>query len=125
MPEKIVISTLPKTWILDLDGTIVKHNGYKLDGEDTFLPGAEAFLKSVPPEDRIIFLTSRKAEYRCMTEKFLREHEIRFEHLICEMPYGERILINDRKPSGLKMTVAVNPERDEFMDVIFEADELL
>ena len=60
-----------------------------------------------------------------MTEKFLREHEIRFEHLICEMPYGERILINDRKPSGLKMTVAVNPERDEFMDVIFEADELL
>ena len=125
MPEKIVISTLPKTWILDLDGTIVKHNGYKLDGEDTFLPGAEAFLKSVPPEDMIIFLTSRKAEYRCMTEKFLREHEIRFAHLICEMPYGERILINDRKPSGLKMTVAVTPERDEFMDVIFEADELL
>jgi len=23
------LSSLPKTWIIDLDGTILKHNGYK------------------------------------------------------------------------------------------------
>lgn len=27
--NEIVISQLGHTWILDLDGTIVKHNGYK------------------------------------------------------------------------------------------------
>ena len=31
------LSKLPHTWILDLDGTIVKHNGYKLDGKDSLL----------------------------------------------------------------------------------------
>ena len=39
--NEIVMSTLPKTWILDLDGTVVKHNGYKIDGEDTLLSGAK------------------------------------------------------------------------------------
>ena len=44
----LVLSTLPKTWILDLDGTIVKHNGYKMDGVDTLLPGVPLLLHSMP-----------------------------------------------------------------------------
>ena len=47
MKNKIRVSSLGKTWILDIDGTIVKHNGYKIDGEDSFLPGAEEFLKNI------------------------------------------------------------------------------
>ncbi len=39
MAEKLILSTLPKTWIFDLDGTLLRHNGYKLDG-NTF-PGRE------------------------------------------------------------------------------------
>ena len=42
--ERMVLSTLPKTWILDLDGTVVKHNGYKLDGKDTLLIRAKEYL---------------------------------------------------------------------------------
>ena len=34
---KLVLSGLPHTWVLDLDGTIVLHNGYKMYGEDVFL----------------------------------------------------------------------------------------
>lgn len=34
------MSSLDHTWILDLDGTILKHNGYKIDGKDSFLDGA-------------------------------------------------------------------------------------
>ena len=34
MEEELILSTLPKTWIFDLDGTLVKHNGYKEDGID-------------------------------------------------------------------------------------------
>lgn len=125
MREKIVVSALPKTWILDLDGTIVKHNGYKLDGRDTLLPGAMEFLGGISDQDMVIFVTSRTEECRAQTESFLRENGIRYNYIVFGAPYGERILINDRKPSGLRMAVAVNPERDCFTDVVFEVDEKL
>ncbi|MGO4945314.1 hypothetical protein ACTQ50_02730 [Blautia sp. Sow4_E7] len=110
--KDLILSTLGHTWILDLDGTIVKHNGYKIDGVDTFLPGSKEFLSSLPDKDMVIFLTSRKEEYREITENFLKENNIRYDHIIYGAPYGERILINDDKPSGLKMSVAITGERD-------------
>lgn len=121
--DKLILSSLGHTWILDLDGTIVKHNGYKIDGQDTFLDGAEAFLKSLPGQDRIIFLTSREEKWKEPTERFLREHGIRFDCILYDMPYGERILLNDCKPSGLKMGYAVNRERDNFQALKVVIDE--
>ncbi len=123
MGNMYTVSSLGKTWILDLDGTIVKHNGYKIDGIDTLLEGAEAFLKEIPDKDMIILITSRKEKYREMTERFLQEHQIRYDFIIFEAPYGERILVNDRKPSGLDMSVAINTNRDEFMQDTFVVDE--
>ncbi len=117
--DKLVLSTLGHTWILDLDGTIVKHNGYKIDGEDSFLPGAEGFLKSIPEKDMIVFLTSRTDEYRDATESFLKKNGVRYEHILFNAPYGERILINDDKPSGLKTGYSINKKRDEMLDVMF------
>ena len=112
--ERMVLSTLPKTWILDLDGTLVKHNGYKLDGTDTLLAGAKEYLAELPEEDRIVILTSREERYREETLKFLKESGIRYDEILFEMPMGERIVVNDRKPSGLSMAVAVNVERNQF-----------
>lgn len=109
---EIEMSDLPKTWILDLDGTIVKHNGYKIDGKDSLLDGAEEFLSQIQEEDMVIFVTSRKMEFRESTEEFLRKNQIRFDHIIYEAPYGERILVNDRKPSGLDMAYAINTTRN-------------
>ena len=123
MEDKIKVSALGKTWILDIDGTIVKHNGYKVDGIDTFLPGAKEFLKNIPNNDKIIFITSRSLEYKEITEKFLIENGIIYETIIYELPYGERILINDKKPSGLKTSLAFNTERDVFLNCKFEIDE--
>lgn len=123
--ETIKLSPLGHTWILDIDGTIVKHNGYKIDGEDTLLDGAAKFLASISEDDMIIFVTSRTEEYRKPTEDFLRKNNIRYDHIIFGAPYGERILINDRKPSGLDMSVAVNTERDVFFTKKFEIDENL
>lgn len=125
MSEHIKVSPLGKTWILDLDGTIVKHNGYKLDGYDTLLPGAKDFLTNIQPEDMVIVVTSRKEESRGMTEEFLNEQGIRYDHIIFSAPYGERIVVNDRKPSGLRMALAVNTERDKAADIVFEVDETL
>ncbi len=120
--DQLVLSLLGHTWILDLDGTIVKHNGYKIDGYDSFLDGAKEFLDSIPEGDMIIFLTSRKETERQQTEKFLAENGVRYEHIIFGVPYGERILMNDRKPSGLEMAVAVNVERDIFSERSFVID---
>ena len=114
MEEKMILSTLPKTWIFDLDGTLVIHNGYKEDGTDTLLAGAAEYLAEIPKEDRIIILTSRTEEYREMTVQFLKKNGIRYDEILFDMPFGERILVNDRKPSGLDMAVAVNLHRDIF-----------
>lgn len=112
--ETLVLSTLSKTWIFDLDGTLLKHNGYKLDGHDTVLEGAAEYLQKIPEGDKIILLTSRTEEYRQMTVDFLKAAGIRYDVIMFDMPMGERILVNDRKPSGLDMAVAWNMERNRF-----------
>lgn len=111
--NEIVLSSLEHTWILDLDGTLVKHNGYKMDGRDSLLNGARSFIDSIPAEDYIIILTSRKEKYRNITEHFLQEHHIRYDVIIFDIPYGERIVLNDCKPGGLKTSIAINMERDK------------
>ena len=125
MAEYIKVSPLGKTWIFDLDGTVVKHNGYKIDGKDTFLEGAKEFLAQLPENDLIIFVTSRTDNERQLTEQFLSENHIRYDHIIYNAPYGERILVNDKKPSGLETALAFNTSRDSFLDVIFEVDDSL
>ncbi len=114
MKDKIIMSTLPKTWIFDLDGTLLKHNGYKLDGKDSILPGVKEYLASIPQDDRLIILTSRTEEYRDSTIRFLEDEGIRYDEILFNMPFGERIVVNDRKPSGLETAVAFNIDRDCF-----------
>lgn len=126
MTEKnLVLSTLGHTWILDLDGTIVKHNGYKIDGADTFLQGAEDFLKNIPAKDMIIFVTSRTEEYRALTEKFLAENKIRYDAIIFNAPLGERIIMNDNKPQGLVTALALERRRDVWDNLTVTEDESL
>ena len=123
--QKIVLSNLGHTWILDLDGTIVKHNGYKIDEDDSFLPGVKDFLANIPLDDMVIFLTSRTDDYVESTKDFLQRNGIRFDHIIFNVPYGERILINDDKPSGLNMGIVINQKRDEQLSFIIEINKRL
>ena len=125
MSDPLVLSALGHTWILDLDGTVVRHNGYKTDGQDTFLEGALPFLQNIPADDMIIFLTSRTEEFREQTLRFLRDNGVRYDYIIFGAPYGERILVNDDKPSGLAMAYAVRLERDAPVDVSVRCDETL
>lgn len=104
-------SDLNKTWIFDLDGTLLKHNGYKNGGEE-LLPGVKEFFSKISKDDRIVILTARDTKYQQITEKFLNDNEIRFDHIIYDLPIGERILFNDKKPSGLKTAYAYNLDRD-------------
>ncbi|WP_298022568.1 hypothetical protein [uncultured Dysosmobacter sp.] len=122
-PIELPLSPLGHTWILDLDGTLVKHNGYKLNGHDSFVDGAKEFLDRIKPQDMVILLTSRTEDVRAETEFFLRENGVRYDAIIYNAPYGERILINDDKPSGLRMAVAVEKERDSGLKLQIIEDE--
>ncbi len=53
-PEELRLSPMAKTWILDIDGTLVVHDGPYIMGKDVFLPGAREFLESIPKRDTII-----------------------------------------------------------------------
>lgn len=113
MHEQILkLSTLNHTWIIDLDGTLVEHNGYKT-GEDKLLDGAYEFMHSIPENDYILIITARELDAKEKTENFLNRNGIRYNQILFEMPMGERILINDNKPSGLKCALALSPERNQ------------
>ena len=114
MENELTLSTLPKTWFFDLYGTIVKHNGYKDDGKDTLLSGVKEYLAALPEEDRVILITSRTEDCRELTLKFLNDSHVRYDEILFNLPMGERIVVNDRKPSGLDMALAVNINRDQF-----------
>jgi hypothetical protein len=118
------LSNLPKTWLIDLDGTIVKHNGYK-EGGDKLLEGVREFFENVSEQDVVIILTSREAKYKDETINFLKTNNIRFDHIIFDLPYGERILINDMKESGMLTAHAINKKRDEPLDIFIKTDHQL
>jgi hypothetical protein len=109
------ISTLPHTWIFDIDGTLLKHNGHK-EGGDQLLSGVREFWAQIPDQDTIILMSAREEIYANKTVEFLRINGIRFNQVIFGVAKGERILINDIKPSGLTTAYAVNVERDRGLD---------
>lgn len=117
-------SCLAKTWLVDVDGTILKHNGH-LNGGDILLDGAKNFIENIDPRDKIILMTARREMYKDDLEIFLKLHEIRFDIIIYDATCGERILINDKKPSGLDMAYAINVERDGKLEVSYRINERL
>ena len=119
------LSTLAKTWILDIDGTLVMHNGYKIDGHDTLLDGVKEFFEKISSDDKVVLLTARQEKYLPALKEFLKANNIRYDYLLTDMPMGERILVNDRKPSGLDMAFAINKNRDENLDIVYKINEEL
>jgi hypothetical protein len=124
-PEEIRLSPMPKTWILDLDGTLVVHDGPFIMGKDEFLPGAKEFLESIPDRDMIILLTARLEYEKAHTLRFLKENHVRYDHIIFGAGEGERIMINDNKPDGLVTAYAVSTKRDRFCRTRFVTDQNL
>lgn len=120
--EDLKLSSLPKTWIFDLDGTILVHNGYK-NGGDRILPGVKEFFDKIPETDHILILTARKEEVLESTIEFLKDNGIRYTNILADIPFGERILLNDMKDSGLKTAYAVNLKRDEGLNFSVYIDE--
>jgi hypothetical protein len=66
----------------------------------------------IPAQDFVVLLSARPKECMPATLAILERHDIRYDHAIFGVPTGERIVINDRKPSGLATAIAMNISRD-------------
>ena len=112
MPTLPRLSDLPKTWLIDVDGVIFPHNGYLDCASETPLPGVLDFFHGLSDRDEVVLLSARTERLREQTEEELRRWGIRFNTLLLGLPVGERILINDKKPGGLRTAWAVSVARD-------------
>lgn len=112
---ELILSCLSKTWLIDIDGVILKHNGYK-QNDEILLPGVIEFWQQISPEDYVILLTARAVELRESTLEIIAQHGLRYNVAIFGVPAGERICINDKKPSGLLTSYAMNLLRDRGLD---------
>jgi len=109
--QTLTLSTLPHTWLIDVDGTVLRHNGYK-SGQDDLLPGVADLWARIPEDDFIVLLTARTEAERASTLAVFDQNGLRFDCAIFGLPTGERVLINDSKPSGVQTALAVNVKRD-------------
>jgi hypothetical protein len=118
---------LPRTWFLDFDGTLVLHDSHKSD-VDSVLPGTYDFFRQfVKKNDRVVITTARDCEHRERISLFMIAHGFRCDEILCGLPTGPRIVINDRKPDGSTTAHSVNLERDsgirpEDLDYAFYQD---
>ena len=106
------LSLLPKTWLIDLDGTIIFHNSH-ICADNILLDKVADLWKIIPKKDKIILLSAREKKYSIKTINFLKKNKLRYDHIIFGLNVGERIVVNDKKPDGLKTALAINLKRNE------------
>jgi hypothetical protein len=114
--DKITLSPLRKSWFIDLDGTVLVHNKDVSKFDDQVIEKSLEFLSSIR-EDFIVFTTSRESKYKNKTEDFLEKNNIKYDVIIYDLPYGERLIINDNKPSGLVTAYSISVERNKGIDL--------
>ncbi|CUW97786.1 MULTISPECIES: hypothetical protein [Agrobacterium] len=112
MSGPVRISELGSTWFIDLDGTVFAHNGHLSGAGDQLLPGVREFWGALRDNDMVVIITARSEKYRGVTEAALRGFGLRYSTLIMDAPHGERILVNDTKPSGMRTAFAINVPRN-------------
>lgn len=111
-------SDLPKVIFIDIDGTLLKHNGGNLSDtlheEPELLPDVIDKMNGWESAGhQIILTTSRKESIRKYTEDQLIKVGITYDQLIMGLNMGERVLINDLKPYPMRTARAIEIERNK------------
>jgi hypothetical protein len=104
---------------------MLTHGCLPHDEAPHLLPGVPEFRRAIPASDVIILLTARPESERASTLKTIGAAGLRYDHAIFALPVGERILIDDEKPGGLKTAVAANAQHDaglEMLRLAFDPD---
>lgn len=100
------------TIFCDIDGTLIRHQ----DKPDysrlpDLLPGSREKLCAWIAEGyRVVLCTARAATDKDQLVAMLTALEVPYHDLLCGLPSGTRILINDRKPSAIFTAQALSLE---------------
>jgi hypothetical protein len=102
-----------KTWFLDFDGTLVAQKSHRGD-KDQILPGTKDFFSNVVKENDFVIITTARegGEHKKRIDLFMKAHGLKCDMIICDLPSGPRLVINDKKPDGSKTAYSFNLERD-------------
>jgi hydroxymethylpyrimidine pyrophosphatase-like HAD family hydrolase len=108
----------PKTIFCDIDGTLLFHKGDIVKNileQPIILPNVIESIKQWEKLNyKIILTTGRKECTREQTEQQLSKVGIIYDYLIMGITNGDRIIINDKKPNGIKNTCyAINLVRNK------------
>jgi len=120
----------PKTFFIDIDGTIVQYpeEGQldrisEIDGYvEELLPSAKEFFKSLKDNDVVIFTTGRREKHRKLTERTLKHHNIKYKHLIMDLPWGQRYIINDTTNMLYQKAIGINLLKDKGFGDVYNYD---
>lgn len=109
---------LPKTMILDIDGTLLKHFGKISDIWDHEPERLDGVLERIDEwctrGFQIILFTGRPESMRALTVEQLRQLKISYDQLVVGVGIGSRILVNDLRPGDSTPTAAaVNIARNQ------------
>jgi NDP-sugar pyrophosphorylase family protein len=127
MNSKSELSYKDRTYFIDIDGVVLKHDSGFHSPLEKFSENQEGILTNINQVkeryflgDKIILTTSRPESQREALISFLRQNEFHFDELIMGITDGVRYLINDRKKSDsyLDTAIAVNVVRDKPYDLI-------
>jgi len=101
---------MKKTLFLDIDGCLIKHQGNlstQILSKTELLDGTIEKLNEWEGDGhRIILTTGRKESMRKFTEEQLLGLGIFYDQLVMGLNRGERIVINDSKPSNDMVTAS-------------------
>lgn len=105
-----------KTMLLDIDGTLLRHQG-DLSAQMTesipALPGAVEKLNEWNRKGYyIVLVTGRKESMRDITRSQLQKAGLFYDQLVMGLPRGPRILINDNKPDMAETAIAFTIQRN-------------
>lgn len=102
-----------KTWFLDFDGTLVEQRSYLADSDYVLKDTFRLFEELIMDDDFVVITTGREEHHRSRIESFMNKHGFRFDLIVCGLPTGPRIVVNDTKPDGTKTAYAFNATRDQ------------
>jgi len=102
-------------YCVDLDGTLVFHN-YDPDivSDVVILPNIKFFQKKLAEGAELCLMTARD-EKQVSEVLFMLEGEygLTFKNVLCNLPAGQRFLVNDYKTKEELKAFAINVERDK------------
>jgi aminoglycoside phosphotransferase (APT) family kinase protein len=100
------------TIFCDIDGTLIRHEDRADYGRlPELLPGSREKLRAwIADGYRIVLCTARAAADKARLEAALAALEIPYHDLLCGLPSGIRVLVNDRKPQAIFASQAMSLE---------------